>query len=99
MPRRNSLYPRPIAPELIQAGDVIEVEYKEVDGIVSIKRGTVAYIAPHGNMRHLVTQFGATLAQYAVGRPSDNWGKSFTILDRAPMPTPMLDMFTESGRI
>lgn len=99
MARRNSLYPRPIEPELIESGDTIEVEYREIDGIISTKRGTVAYIAPHGHARHFVTQYGATIAQYSVARKSDNFGKKFILIDRAPIATPMLDMFTESGRL
>lgn len=92
-------YPRNIQPELIQAGDIIEVEYRETDGITTIKRGMVAYVQPHGEMRHFVTQVGATIAQYAAGKRSANFGKSFRILGRHIEQTPMFDNLTELGRI
>ena len=96
MARRNSLIPRPIQPELIMSGDTIEVEYPEDGGITIVKRGVVAYVQPHAGNRHILTQEGSTLAVWSPGKRD---GLSFTLLDRIPNITPMLDFFEETGRL
>lgn len=65
--RRNSLFPRPIQPELIMVGDEIEAEYPSDGGITVTKRGTVARIDAHAGARHLVTEQGAVLAVWSLG--------------------------------
>lgn len=67
MARRNSLFPRPIQPELIVVGDEIEAEYPSDGGITVTKRGTVARIDAHAGARHLVTEQGAVLAVWSPG--------------------------------
>lgn len=96
MVRRNSLYPRRIAPENINAADVIEVEYPETGGVTVIKRGTVAYVQAHAGQRHILTQEGTVIAVWA---PGVNTKAKFTILGRIGEPSPMLDMLIESGRL
>lgn len=94
--RRISNLPRSISPELIEPGDTIEVEYPASDGITITMRGTVAFVQYNAGNRYIITQEGATLN---VWRPGTKTGVKYTIIDRAPMATPMLDMFTESGRL
>lgn len=95
----TNVFPRDVSPERIEAGDTIEVEYKEVDGITSVKRGTVAYIQHHGAMRHFVTQQGASIAVYQPGSRTANHGKTFRLLARYFAQTPMFDTLTEAGRL
>jgi hypothetical protein len=96
MPRRNTLYPRPIAPELIEAGDTIECEFPETAGVTVIKRGIVAYVQAHAGQRHILTQEGTVLS---VWQPGKNNRVKYTLINRAEFGTPMLDMFVESGRL
>lgn len=79
MPRRNSLFPRPIAPELIMEGDTIECEYPSDGGITITKRGTVGKIDAWGGLRYFSTDEGGTLAVYQPGRATN---VKFTILLR-----------------
>ena len=67
MARRNSLFPRPIQPELINEGDTITVEYPSDGGITVQKTGTVARIRVNGSERHFVTAEGSVIAKYTPG--------------------------------
>jgi len=94
MTRNRQVVPRPILPELIESGDIIEVQYPDADGITTIKRGVVAYVQAHAGMRHFLTQQGAVIARYAPGMRSL---EKFTLIARIAKEQPMLDMFTETG--
>jgi len=95
MAKRNSLFPRPIQPELIMVGDQITAEYPEDGGIIVSKFGTVAKIDAHAGARHLVTGQGAVLA---VWHPGKNTGVKFTLHMRE-YKHETLSMFDEPDRL
>lgn len=96
MRRNRQVAPHIIKPELIQEGDIIEVQYPDDGGITTIKRGVVAYIQAHAGMRHFLTQQGSVIGRYSPGRAYD---EKFTLIARIAPEHPMLDMFTEAGRL
>lgn len=83
-------------PELIDVGDIIEVQFPDDGGITTIKRGVVAYIEAHAGMRHFLTQQGSVIARYAPGKP---YLEKFTLIARIAPEQPMLDMFQGMGRL
>lgn len=95
MAPRNSLFPRPIQPELIVVGDEIEAEYPSDGGITVTKRGTVARIDAHAGARHLVTPQGAVLAVY---HPGFSTGVKFT-LNMRTYQHDTLSMFDDPDRM
>jgi len=94
--RRNSLIPRPIKPELIVVGDEISVQYPEDGGVTVTKRGVVDNVEAHAGMRYILTAQGGVLAVWQPGKPDK---LTFTLEKRATIIEPMLDMFTELGRL
>lgn len=91
---RNTAGPRPIQPELIDEGDIIEVQYPDDGGITMIKRGVVAHINSHAGMCHFLAQQGGVIGRYAPGafkKPSEK----FYLIARMPRSHEMLDMFAE----
>lgn len=89
------LYPRPIAPELIEPGDDITVTYVELSGIVMSKRGIVERIDAHGAIRYLLT---AERGQLGTFQPGARSGTKFT-LNARKYEREMLPLFTEDARV
>lgn len=85
--------PQPIKPELIDEGDIIEVQFPDDGGITTIKRGVVAYIQRHAGMVHFMTQQGSVIARYMPGgvKPLEK----YTLIARIPRTNDMLDMFAD----
>lgn len=81
-----------IKPELIDEGDIIEVQYPDDGGITVVKRGVVAYIQAHAGGRYFLTQQGATIACYSPGKPTD---LKFSLIARIAPANEMLEMFEE----
>ena len=96
---RNRQVATPIVPELIESGDIIEVQFPDDGGITTIKRGVVAYIQAHAGQRHFLTQQGSVIARYTPGSPHLHRGMKFTLIARMPETHPMLDMFEQAGRL
>jgi hypothetical protein len=94
--RRNSLFPRPISPEMIAAGDQITVTYPMDGGIVTTKAGRVAYVNVTAGERVFMTQEGSIIAR--VRQVRDNSRLKFELIDRH-YDQPMLDMMSETGRL
>lgn len=93
---RNRQVAHDIKPELITEGDIIEVQFPDDGGITSIKRGVVAYMERHAGMVHFLTQQGSVIARYMPGKPTKD---KYTLIARMAPVQPMLDMFTENGRL
>ena len=88
-------FPRPVKPELIEPGDVIEVEYKPTDGLTTIHRGVVHRIETNGINRFLMTEQGAIIG---VWSPNMKVDASFTLINRS-YGGELLDFFVEVGRL
>jgi len=83
MPRRNTLFPRPIAPEMVELGDRVTVTYKSDHGITRAATGTVYAREDNGNVRHMVTREGATLFTWDT---TEHPGYTLELLSRAEYP-------------
>lgn len=81
-----------IKPELIDEGDIIEVQYPDDGGITIIKRGVVAYIERHAGMRHFLTQQGAVIARHRIGERAK---LKFSLIARIAPNNEMLEMFAD----
>lgn len=84
--------PRIIRPELIEEGDIIQVQFPDDGGITVTKTGIVAYIERHAGMSHFLTQQGSVIARYPVG---GKYKEKFFLIARMPVQNEMFDMFKE----
>lgn len=96
MRRNRQVSPQLIKPELIEVGDIIEVQHPDDGGITTIKRAMVSYIQAHAGMRHFLTQQGSVISRYSPGHATKD---KYTLIARVPVEQPMLDMFVDMGRL
>lgn len=85
-------FPRPVKPELISVGDMIEAVYPEDGGITIRKRGTVHKIDVYAGTRLFLTREGAAIFQYAPGRRAP---VKIMLLAREPATNEPLSMFDD----
>lgn len=90
-----NLFPRPIRPELIEVGDMIEVEYPASGGITLLKRGIVSAITAHGANRHFLTDQNKVISTWTIGQKCLT---KFTLIRRS-YGGELLEMFEKEGRL
>lgn len=81
--------PKSIAPELVQIGDTIRVEYASNDGVTRFVEGIVAKRVDHGESRAMLTKEGGRLFTWGSRRDPRI---HITLLNREISDTPMFGM-------